>query len=292
MTNKAGKGILVFLITVSIGLGVSHIAGQNGTQYGAMSVFLICGLWAFTVNWLGFIPANIYQTEKYYDLVGAFTNTTIVLLAAALSGPLSTRAIIVTAMVTIWAVRLGSFLFKRISKDGGDSRFDKIKPNFVRFLNAWTIQALWVVLTTACAVAIITSGNDKSLGIVAYIGIAVWLFGFAIEVISDRQKTAFRKNPENSGKFITTGLWAWSRHPNYFGEIVLWTGIAIIALPILSGGQWVTLISPIFIFLLLTRVSGIPMLEAKADKKWGDNADYQSYKKNTPALLMKPPQKA
>ena len=149
-----------------------------------------------------------------------------------------------------------------------------------------------MVLTTACAVAIITSGNDKSLGIVAYIGIAVWLFGFAIEVISDRQKTAFRKNPENSGKFITTGLWAWSRHPNYFGEIVLWTGIAIIALPILSGGQWITLISPIFIFLLLTRVSGIPMLEAKADKKWGDNADYQSYKNNTPALMMKPPQKA
>ena len=290
MTNKLGKGILVFLITVSIGLGVSYIAGQNGIQYGAMSVFLICGLWAFAVNWLGFIPANIYQTEKYYDLVGAFTNTTIVLLAAALSGPLSTRAIIVTTMVTIWAVRLGSFLFKRISKDGGDSRFDKIKPNFVRFLNAWTIQALWVVLTTACAVAIITSGNDKPLGIVAYIGIAVWVFGFAIEVISDRQKTAFRNNPENSGKFITTGLWAWSRHPNYFGEIVLWTGIAIIALPILSGGQWVTLISPIFIFLLLTRVSGIPMLEAKADKKWGDNADYQSYKNNTPALMMKPPQ--
>jgi len=291
MTNKTGKGILVFLITVSIGLCVAYFGGQNGTQYGSTSVFLICGLWAFAVNWLGFIPANIYQTEKYYDLIGAFTNTTIVLLAAALSGPLSTRAIIVTAMVTIWAIRLGSFLFKRISKDGGDSRFDKIKPNFIRFLNAWTIQALWVVLTTACAVAIITSGNDKPLGIIAYIGIAVWLIGFSIEVISDRQKTTFRSDPANKGKFITTGLWAWSRHPNYFGEIVLWTGIAIIALPILSGGQWVTLISPVFVFLLLTRVSGIPMLEAKSDQKWGGSEGYESYKNRTPPLMMRPPAK-
>ncbi len=283
------KGVIIFAIILAIGLGVTYMAGLNGTQFGPVSVFFLCGLWAFAINWLGFIPAAIKKTEKFYDLVGAFTNLTTVLLAAALSQPLSLRSLLVTLFVSIWALRLGSFLFKRISTDGGDRRFDEIKIYPLRFLNAWQLQGLWIILTTACAVAIITSGTQAPLDVFAYIGIALWLVGFAIEVVADNQKKAFRANPNNKGKFIHNGLWSWSRHPNYFGEIVLWVGIAVMALPVLSGWSWIALISPVFVILLLTKVSGIPLLEKNADKKWGGQEDYEAYKARTHVLLLVPP---
>ncbi len=286
------KGVIIFAVILTIGLGVTYMAGLNGTQFGPISVFFLCGLWAFAVNWLGFIPANIYKTEKFYDLVGAFTNLTIVLLAAVLSQPLSVRSILVTLFVSVWALRLGTYLFKRIADAGGDKRFNEIKIYPLRFLNAWQLQGLWIILTTACAVAIITSGTQAPLDIFAYIGIALWLVGFAIEVIADNQKKAFRSNPDNKGKFIQNGLWSWSRHPNYFGEIVLWVGIAIMALPVLSGWSWLALISPVFVILLLTKVSGLPMLEAGADKKWGGQEDYEAYKARTSVLVIMPPKKA
>ena len=113
--------------------------------------------------------------------------------------------------------------------------------------------------------------------------------GFAIEVVADRQKSQFRAAPENAGKFINVGLWSWSRHPNYFGEIVLWIGVAIIAAPILRGWQWLTMISPLFIILLLTRISGVPMLERRADEKWGGQPEYEDYKARTSVLILRPP---
>ena len=154
---------------------------------------------------------------------------------------------------------------------------------------AWTLQGLWVFLTLAAALGAMTSAQRGPLGLAGFVGLAVWAVGFAIEVVSDRQKRAFRSNPANSGRFITTGLWAWSRHPNYFGEIVLWLGIALIALPSLSGWQYVTLISPLFVFLLITRVSGIPPLESRAEERWGDEPELVAYKARTPVLIPRPP---
>ena len=177
----------------------------------------------------------------------------------------------------------------RISKSGKDSRFDEIKTQPGRFLVAWTLQGLWVLLTAAAALAVVTGGVREPLGAVGIVGIAVWVLGMSIEVLSDRQKSAFKADPANAGRFIDTGLWAWSRHPNYFGEIVLWLGIAIVALEVLQGWQWVTLISPVFVTLLLTRVSGVPMLEDKADERWGGQPDYEAYKARTPVLILKPP---
>jgi steroid 5-alpha reductase family enzyme len=154
---------------------------------------------------------------------------------------------------------------------------------------AWTVQGLWVLLTAAAALAVITGGNREPLGVIGYLGVAIWLAGFLIEVVADRQKSKFKADPANQGKFINVGLWAWSRHPNYFGEIVLWTGMAIIAVPVLEGWQWATLISPVFVFFLLTRVSGVPMLEQAADQRWGGQDDYEAYKQDTPVLVMRPP---
>ena len=211
------------------------------------------------------------------------------MLALALSDDLDARAIIVGSMVVVWALRLGSFLFRRIIRDGKDGRFDRIKADRLRFLMTWTLQGLWVLLTMAAALAIITGEERRSIGWVAAVGIVVWLSGFAIEVVADRQKSVFKQDPAKEGRFITSGLWAWSRHPNYFGEIVLWAGIAIIALPVLSGWQWVTLISPVFVTILLTRVSGIPMLEARAEERWGDDEEFRAYTDNTPVLIPRPP---
>ena len=146
-----------------------------------------------------------------------------------------------------------------------------------------------MLLTAACALVVITGGNREALGIVGYVGIVVWTIGILIEIVADQQKSAFRADPANKGNFISTGLWAWSRHPNYFGEILLWTGMAIIAVPVLEGWQCATLISPVFVFFLLTRVSGVPMLEEAADERWGGQDDYEAYKRNTPVLVMRPP---
>jgi steroid 5-alpha reductase family enzyme len=162
----------------------------------------------------------------------------------------------------------------------------------LQFLLAWTLQGLWVLLTAAAALAVITGGVSKPLGLVGAIGIAIWAAGLLIEIVADQQKSQFKKDPANKGKFIGTGLWAWSRHPNYFGEIVLWVGMAIVAIPVLQGWQWATLISPVFVYFLLTKVSGVPMLEDAADERWGGQDDYEDYKRRTPVLFLKPPANA
>jgi steroid 5-alpha reductase family enzyme len=236
-----------------------------------------------------FVPSALARTELYFDLTGSATYVTVTAVALLLSGDLDARSVIVGVMVLVWALRLGTFLFRRVRRAGRDGRFDRIKTEPLRFLMTWTLQGLWVLLTLAAALAVITGVDREPIGWIAIVGMAVWAAGFAIEVVADRQKSAFKRDPANDGRFITSGLWAWSRHPNYFGEIVLWTGIAVIAVPVLSGWQWVTLISPVFVTLLLTRVSGIPMLEARADKRWGDEEEYRRYVANTPVLVLRPP---
>jgi steroid 5-alpha reductase family enzyme len=289
MTKERRTAVVGTVAAVAIGGLVAWAGSDGSTLVGSFPVFALCAILAFAVNWLAFIPASVAQTEKYYDITGTATYLTVTIAAVALSGDIDTRAVIVAAMVIVWTLRLGLFLFRRIKREGRDARFDEIKVDPLRFLLAWTLQGLWVLFTAAAALAIITAEDRQPLEWVAYLGIAVWLAGFAIEVMADRQKSQFRQNPANKGRFIDTGLWAWSRHPNYFGEITLWTGIAIMAVPILSGWRWVVLVSPVFVTLLLTRISGIPMLEKRADEKWGDEPAYQEYKEKTPVLVPRPP---
>ena len=153
------------------------------------------------------------------------------------------------------------------------------------------LQGLWVTLTAGAALAAITSGSKTAFGVLGVLGLLVWIVGFTIEVVADSQKAAFRRDSSNAGNFITTGLWSWSRHPNYFGEIVLWTGMALMVLPALAGLQYLTLISPLFVAALLLRVSGVPMLERRADAKWGDQPNYERYKETTPVLVPRPPRR-
>ena len=290
--RNTAQNLIPIIIAVAVGAAIAWAGSDGGVQYGAIPVFALCGVLAFAINWLAFIPAAVTQTEHYYDLTGGISYVTVTIAAVLLSGPLDLRATLVAGMVMIWSIRLASFLFIRISKAGKDSRFDKIKTRPLQFLLAWTLQGLWVLLTAAAALAVITGGVSKPLGLVGIIGIAIWAAGLLIEIVADQQKSQFKKDPANKGKFISTGLWAWSRHPNYFGEILLWVGMAIVAIPVLQGWQWATLISPVFVYFLLTKVSGVPMLEDAADERWGGQDDYEDYKRRTPVLFLKPPANA
>jgi steroid 5-alpha reductase family enzyme len=276
MTNQ-NRSLLGIVVSLAIGALVVLAGSDGSSMVGSIAVFAVCGLLAYVINWMVFVPSNMAKTERYFDLTGSATYVIVVAVALLLSDELDARAMIVGAMVVVWALRLGSFLFRRVRRDGRDGRFDEIKIDPLRFFMTWTLQGLWVLLTTACALAIITGIERQAIRWVAIVGIVVWVAGFAIEVVADRQKSAFKRDPANEGQFITSGIWAWSRHPNYFGEIVLWTGIAIMALPVLSGWRWITLISPVFVILLLTRVSGIPMLETRAEKRWGNEEQFQKY---------------
>jgi steroid 5-alpha reductase family enzyme len=284
--KKSDRIALIALpIIIIIGILVAQAGSQGGVIIGGIPLFALSVGLAFVIQWLVFIPAYLMQTEKFFDITGSITYITITLAAVFFSTGVDARSLLLSALVVVWAVRLGSFLFGRIQKAGKDDRFDEIKPSFVRFLNVWTIQGLWVTFTAAAALVAITSTHRTELDLFAVIGFLIWILGFGFEVVADSQKGRFNADPQNKGKFIQTGLWSRSRHPNYFGEIMLWLGVAIIALPVLQGWQWVAMISPLFVTLLLTRVSGVPMLENKADKKWGGQKDYEDYKKRTPVLI-------
>jgi len=223
----------VIVLSVALASLVAWAGGDGAAELIGVSVMGWCAALAFVIQWMAFIPAYRLQSERFYDLTGSLTYIGVTVLAVATTLPMDNRSALLSLLIILWAGRLGSFLFRRIRAAGSDPRFDAIKPSARRFLVAWTLQGLWVFLTLCAALAAITSIEPAPLGRLDLLGILVWVSGFGIEVIADRQKSAFRR--EHPGRFIDRGLWAWSRHPNYFGEIVLWTGIALIASSTLRG---------------------------------------------------------
>lgn len=284
--------LLVVFIVAGLVMGLTWLIGLEGSHWRAIPVTFICAALAFAINWTAALPAIAFRTETYFDLTGSLTYLSIVGVALWLAAPHGLRAQIVAAMVVIWAVRLGFMLFTRIRRAGEDKRFREIKANPARFLGVWTLQGMWVTLTSACAIAVIALDDGQPLGVIFYVGAAMWAVGFLLEVVADSQKNAFRGKPENRERFITHGLWAWSQHPNYFGEILLWAGIAVIALPVLGGWSWAALTSPVFVLMLLVRVSGIPTLDRAAKVKWGDDPAYKDYTSRTSKLIPLPPRRA
>ena len=288
MRKATAQAFLSLPVILLVAAAIGWAGGQGGQRVGGVPVFALCGVLCFALNWLVFVHAYSAQTERYFDLTGSLTYLAVIACAVAL-GNRDPRALLLALLVGVWALRLGTFLYSRIRREGVDHRFDALKPDFARFLLTWTLQGLWVFLTVSCALAAITAATAPPLGVLAALGLAVWIAGFAIEAIADRQKGVFRADPANRDRFIRTGLWAWSRHPNYCGEILLWIGVALIAVPALSGWSLVTLVSPVFVYVLLTRISGIPLLESRSDAKWGDAPGYQAYKARTPVLWLRPP---
>jgi steroid 5-alpha reductase family enzyme len=226
------------------------------------------------------------QTEKFYDLTGSITYLSLVLFSVFSESSFESSTLIVCGCISVWAIRLGSFLFLRIKKDGEDKRFRTIKPNLTRFFMTWTLQGMWVTMCLLCVITAISSDGGVSEGVIFYLGLLIFIFGFTLEVAADNQKTKFRKNPENKNKFISSGLWGKSRHPNYLGELILWIGVAVMSVESLEGLQHITLISPLFVYVLLMYISGVRMLENSGQKKWGHLPEYNEYLKNTPKFFI------
>jgi steroid 5-alpha reductase family enzyme len=287
--KKTGRntGAALALI-VFVAAGIAAAGSRGGADAGGVPVFALAVGLVFVIQWLAFVPAYLFRTERFYDLTGSVTYMAVSMLALLLGPARDGRAILLLVLVVVWAARLGTYLFGRIRRAGRDARFDAIRSSFTRFLLAWTVQALWVSLTVATALAAMTTTVRKGLDAFAVFGSLVWAAGLAIETTSDAEKRRFRADRMNEGRFITTGLWAWSRHPNYFGEMLLWMGVAVVALPVLRGWQLATLVSPLFVIVLLTWVSGVPLLERKADQLWGGQEDYEAYKARTPLLVPRP----
>ena len=281
------KKLIFILLAVGLPLGVSTLANPAGLTLAGWPAMTALALGAFAIQWLAFIPARLFQTERFYDLTGSITYIAVTLAAISAATAPSGAQWLIAIMIFIWAGRLGSFLFRRIHAAGGDQRFDHIKVSSSRFFVAWTLQGAWVVMTSCAALTAILSAEQTAVGVIYVMGAVMWVAGFVIEVMADRQKSRFRADPANAGRFINVGLWARSRHPNYFGEILLWAGIAVMAVPYLSGTQWVVMLSPLFVYALLTRISGIPTLARRGQQLWGDDPTYQAYVANTPRLLSR-----
>jgi steroid 5-alpha reductase family enzyme len=279
------KKLIFILLAVGLPLGVATLANPAGLTLAGWPAMTALALGAFGIQWLAFIPARLFQTERFYDLTGSITYIAVTLAAMSASSAPSGAQWLMAIMIFLWAGRLGSFLFRRIRAAGGDQRFDHIKVSSSRFFVAWTLQGAWVVMTSCAALTAILSAEPTAMSTIYLIGAVMWVAGFVIEVMADQQKSRFRADPANTGRFINVGLWARSRHPNYFGEILLWAGIAVMAIPYLSGTQWVVMLSPLFVYALLTRISGIPTLARRGQQLWGDEPIYQAYVANTPRLL-------
>ena len=287
MAKQTQNIIIVSLFLLAIYL-YSFTANNIETEILGFNSFKFLISMAVLIQFAIFLPSFLFQTEKFYDLTGSLTFISVTSIAYFSLDDPTTIDTILYLYVIVWAGRLGIFLFRRINKDGKDERFDKAKKKFFWFLQYWMGQAAWVVFTAGASILAILSPVEAELEVLAFIGIFLWWSGFLIEVISDYQKRKFRETSDPKTMFISTGLWAKSRHPNYFGEITLWVGMAVISLSSLSGIEYVTaIVSPVFVYLLLVKLEGVPMLERIADERYGELPDYQEYKSNTPVLMMK-----
>ncbi|MDG2428941.1 MAG: DUF1295 domain-containing protein [Acidimicrobiales bacterium] len=284
---KTSSSILATCVALIIGFAATLAGSTNNVEIAGMPIFAWAAIIAFLTQWVVFLPSWFAHSERFFDLTGSITYLTVIAFSLLSTTSIGAYSLLIAAMVSLWALRLGWFLSARVRAAGSDSRFDLMKHRFAWFLMTWTLQGLWVLLTAGAALAAIAVAGDKDVGATALVGTALWAMGFGIEVTADEQKRKFRSIRENQGRFISSGLWARSRHPNYLGEIVLWTGVAIAALPVLSGWNHLTLVSPLFVWALLTRVSGVPLLEAAGDRRWAGDQGYEDYKARTPVLMFK-----
>jgi len=240
----------------------------------------------FAIQWICWSISAYLHTEKFYDLAGSSTFLFLSIFCYKKYSSGHSRAAVQVTFIITWAVRLGLFLFTRILKDGQDRRFNKARDDPKILFVYWTLQGVWVFITLLPSLIMITEKRQSNLNFQDMLGWTLWIVGFLMEVVADYQKSQFRSIPANQDKFISTGLWSISRHPNYFGEILLWFGLFISASSSFTNWyQYLTILSPTFVYYLITRKSGIPLLERHAQTKWGRLIDYQKYVQDTPVLI-------
>jgi len=241
----------------------------------------------FGIQWIMYFFSALFKTEKFFDLTGGSTFVLLAIYSLLWRKRFMVRQMVLTGMVSVWGLRLSSFLFHRILNSGRDVRFSKVRDNPRVLFIYWTIQGIWVFLTILPLLLVNSKKDEKNpVNSIDYLGWSVWIAGFLTEVIADSQKSSFRSIEANADKWIDVGLWSLSRHPNYLGEVMMWFGIFLSSTQNLNGVERAfAAVSPLFISYLLRFVSGVPPLEKASDKKWGNLKDYIDYKNRTPVFF-------
>lgn len=251
-----------------------------------MSVYTIIALalCLYMSGW--FIVACLLQRNDVADIAWGLGFVLMSWIAFAFS-EMSLRSVLVNVLVTIWGLRLAFHIARRTLRKAEDSRYAVWRATwkffYVRsFFQIFLLQGffLYIILLS---VLFIHASATTSLQILDIIGVTIWMTGFFFESVGDRQLKDFLSNPANKGKIMDQGLWAYSRHPNYFGEVLQWWGIFFVALALPYG--YITIVSPLLITFLILFVSGIPMLE----KKYAGRPDFEAYKKRTSVFIPLPP---
>ena len=283
--------LVVILVCLLIPGSIAYFISADSLVLNGIPLIYYCISISFLIHWIIFIPSFLNKTEKFYDFTGMVAYLSVIGFALyqknKILGSIDFDSALLGILISVWTLRLGVFLFYRVFKVGEDDRFKEVKQVPSKFLIWFTVSGLWVSLTSIAALKVLTSQVEHNNYYFVYLGLALWIFGFLFEVIADYQKTKFKNNPENKDQFISSGLWSLSRHPNYFGEIILWIGVFIITIPSLSGIDYLTILSPLFVYTLLNKISGINLLEIKAQKRWGDLDSYKEYRSKTPQLIPK-----
>ena len=276
MFKKLAVAISIPLILFGFTLATQQDSPHN--------ILVECLFISFVVHWFFGLQSIFLCTEKFFDLTGSIAVLSMLYYALQHVLNLGNRAILLLAFCAIWTIRLGAFLFIRIMLHKVDRRFNDIKKSPLSFIITWHLSATWTFLTIVAALCAITSSQQQPLFIIDMIFILMWLLGFFCEFFADLQKFRFKKKKSDL-PFINSGLWSYSRHPNYLGEIVMWFAIAGLALPNLYSWSLLSLISPFFVSILLIKISGINLLEENNDKKFGHLHAYKVYKETTPILF-------
>ena len=204
------------------------------------------------------------------------------------------RRIVLTSLVCASRLELAAFLFYRVLKRGKDSRFDAVRERCLVFLVFWVWQMLWVfvVSTPVIYVNAVTLVEVPPIGALDWVGWALVVVGCVLQTVADLHKNAFRSDPANNKKVCDRGLWKYSRHPNFFGEVIIWWGVFIAGIPVFveSPAGFATVVSPVFTMFVLLGFTGIPQAEGKASARWYDGgeseAQYVEYFRSTPPLMM------
>jgi len=255
-----------------------------------VSAILLSLLVSVAVNAAFFAFAATHKTDVVTDLSYSLSFA-VLAIALPFLGARAAVQVVAALLVLAWAVRLGGYLFRRILRIKVDHRFDEMRDRPLRFARFWVLQAVTVAVVMLPVSYLLGVEDPPGFGPWQIAGAAVWLLGLAIEAVSDAQKSSFKAKEENRDRFISSGLWRYSRHPNYFGEILVWWGLFVYAVPFLDGAAYAVVIGPIFITLLLLFVSGIPLLEKSAEERYGDDPAYREYKGRTSILVPLPPRR-
>jgi steroid 5-alpha reductase family enzyme len=279
-----------FSSSFNIATSCPAVLGTNPTMLDTRAATLIgAAIVDFGIQTIGWALAVALKSEKFYDFLGSVAYLAVALGSLSYGGFYYTRQLVMTTMVCVWTLRLGSFLVLRVIKTGGDSRFDTLKHQPLNFLVAWLLQGVWVWIVSLPLLLLNSASDNPEFGAwTDVLGQILWAIGFLVETTADFQKLAFKSNPQNKGKFINTGLWKYARFPNYFGEICLWIGVFLGCCATFTGAEWASVASPLFVAVLLLFVSGIPLQERQAQERWGNDPAYVAHRTQTNLLVPLP----